>query len=140
MARRSQQNPNNKNSDQSGHYIEDLLKNSVYTQKGRKKLTESIEYYINNLIIESQKVAERDDRKVIDKSDIERAIKFLGTDYDSRAKRILNTIGGITVGICLMIAKNILIDNINYSRIEQALTILIALIGSFLVSASIYRR
>ena len=113
------------------------LDSSPFSDKAYSSLNEKIGDYIGTLITDAIKISKRHKADVVSQNHIEEANDNLISKRKGRWKFLAGTIGGVFLGATASNSFSMLVLNTTFSMTGIISTIIIGIIGSFLIAINL---
>lgn len=111
-----------------------------FTKQAFDKFKEKIGVYISSLYVESQKTAKRHKADNISESHIDLASEYLIKNKDSKISKLLGILGGTFLGATVSNLLAMTILGQTYETLGLVVTIILGIIGSFLIGINLMKE
>jgi len=113
------------------------LDSSPFSEKAYTRLEDKFNEYISSLIVESIKISKRQKADLVSQSHIEQANDYLISKRKSKWSYLFGTLGGVFLGTAVSNTFGMLVFNTTFTVVGIAATIIIGMIGVFLVTMNL---
>jgi len=111
-----------------------------FTKQAFDKFREKIGIYISSLYVESQKIAKRHKADNISESHIDLASEYLIKNKAGRISKLLGILGGTFLGATVSNLLAMTVLGQTYETLGLVITIILGIIGSFLIGINLMRE
>jgi len=108
-----------------------------FSDKAYESLRQKISDYIGNLISESLRISKRNKADIVSQNHIEQANEHLISKRRSKLNYLAGTLGGIFLGATVSNIFGMMALNQTYSSTGIIITVVIGVVGSFLISINL---
>jgi hypothetical protein len=109
------------------------IANQPFTPKGFIRYKEKINIYISTLYIEAQKTAIRHKTDNISVNHVNTAASYLVRNHESKISKLLGILGGALLGATISSVLAMTVLGQSFSTMGLVTTIVLGIIGSFLI-------
>ena len=114
-----------------------ILDLSPFSEQAYTRLKDKFNEYISSLIVESIKISKRQKADLVSQSHIEQANDNLIFKRKGKWRYLAGTLGGVFFGTAATNTFSMLVSDINFTPIATTATIVIGMIGAFLVAINL---
>lgn len=125
---------------QDVEYTTQHIAKAPFTIQGFNKFKEKTDVYISSLYVESQKTAKRHKADNISESHIDIASEYLIKNKDSKISKLLGILGGTFLGATVSNLLAMTVLGQKFETIGLVITIILGIIGSFLIGINLIKE